>query len=168
MMWRCLSRVAVLRVGFAVMDVGVVVRRFAVPLALVGVALLSVILAGVTGSAGWTVVALVCLVLAAVRAVRIVQEPERLPVSTVPVSDAVRQERLQEALSYEVVRGRVESVTNYSAVVVSGQRVNHVLHLLISVLLCGLWLPVWFLIAVSNGERRRVLTVDRCGNVVRS
>ena len=31
---------------------------------------------------------------------------------------------------------------------------NHVLHLLLSVLTCGLWLPVWFVIAWRNGEAR--------------
>lgn len=30
------------------------------------------------------------------------------------------------------------------------QTPNHILHLLVSVFLCGLWLPVWFLIAVTN------------------
>lgn len=87
--------------------------------------------------------------------------------STTPVPDAVRQQRLQEYLSAELARsqGRIESVAPYSAVIITGQKVNHVLHLLVSVLLCGLWLPVWLLIAVSGGEQRRVLTVDPYGNV---
>ncbi len=91
-----------------------------------------------------------------------------LPLSTVPVPDAVRQQRLQEYLSADLASrpgGRIESVAPYSAVIVTGQKVNHILHLLISVLLCGLWLPVWLLITVSGGERRRVLAVDQCGNV---
>ena len=87
--------------------------------------------------------------------------------STTPQPDQVRQHALQEHLSQyiAVTRGRVESVTPYSAVVVHGQKVNHVLHLLISVLLCGIWLPVWLVIALTGGEKRRVISVDVCGNV---
>jgi len=60
---------------------------------------------------------------------------------------------------------RIETQTPYSAVIVSGQKINHVLHLLISVLLCGLWLPVWLVLAAANQERRRTIEVDRCGNI---
>ena len=31
---------------------------------------------------------------------------------------------------------------------------NHILHLLLSLVTCGLWLPVWFVIAWRNGEAR--------------
>lgn len=91
-------------------------------------------------------------------------------VSTVLVSDEVRRQNLQNALSHEVAvsRGRIESVTPYSAVLVTGQKVNHILHLLVSVLLCGLWLPIWLIISLDGGEKRHVLTVDQCGNVTRS
>ena len=40
-----------------------------------------------------------------------------------------------------------------------------VLHLLISIFLCGLWLPVWLVIGLSGGEKRTVISVDHCGNV---
>jgi hypothetical protein len=46
-------------------------------------------------------------------------------------------------------------------VIVSGEPVNHVAHLLASVFLCGLWLPVWLLIAIFGGERRGTVTVDK-------
>jgi hypothetical protein len=39
------------------------------------------------------------------------------------------------------------------------QTPNHVLHLLITVLLCGLWLPVWFLVSLVQKPRR----CTRCG-----
>lgn len=89
--------------------------------------------------------------------------------STVPVSDEVRHQKLQHYLAQDVAysRGRIESVTPYSAVVVYGQPVNHVPHLLASVFLCGLWLPVWLLIALSGGERRVAWVVGQCGNVTR-
>ena len=90
--------------------------------------------------------------------------------STTLVPDEVRRQRLQDYLSQDLslTRGRIESVSPYTAVLVYGKPVNHVLHLLASVFLCGLWLPVWILIAVSGGERKRVLSVDRCGNVTKN
>jgi hypothetical protein len=63
--------------------------------------------------------------------------------------------------------GRIETRTDNQAVVVSGKPVNHILHLLISVLLCGLRLPVWVLVAVTGGERRVTITVDKNGQVIR-
>lgn len=33
-------------------------------------------------------------------------------------------------------------------------RTSHILHLLLSVVTAGLWLPVWVLVAVSNGMER--------------
>jgi hypothetical protein len=93
--------------------------------------------------------------------------PPPAPISTTPVPDPVRRQQLQDYLSMELANslGRIESVTPYTAVLVYGKPVNHVLHLLASVFLCGLWLPVWILIAATGGERRRVLSVDLCGNV---
>jgi len=92
------------------------------------------------------------------------------PMLAVPLPDGQRQQILQNRLSQLLAsgHGRIESATPYVATVISGEKVNHVLHLLISVLLCGLWLPVWFLISLSGGEKRHVLTVDPCGNISRA
>lgn len=89
--------------------------------------------------------------------------------STTPVSNEERQQRLQHHLSEDMAftRGRIESVTPYTAVIVYGRPVNHVLHLLASVFLCGFWIPIWILITISGGERRAVLSVDPCGNVTK-
>lgn len=35
------------------------------------------------------------------------------------------------------------------------KKTNHVLHLLLSVLTAGLWLPVWFLVAFKNSASNR-------------
>lgn len=88
--------------------------------------------------------------------------------SATPVPDQVRRERLQRYLAEELVltRGRIESVTDYTAVVLYGQRVNHILHLLLTVLTCGVWLIIWLVTAKDGGEQRHVLTVDQCGNIV--
>jgi hypothetical protein len=61
--------------------------------------------------------------------------------------------------------GNVLARTPTSAVVAFGEPVNHVLHLLVSVLLCGLWLPVWLLIAATGGERRMTLAIDQYGEI---
>jgi hypothetical protein len=40
--------------------------------------------------------------------------------------------------------------------------INHVLHLLISVLLCGLWLPVWIIFALLGPDKSR-WRCNECG-----
>lgn len=122
----------------------------------------------------WTpllLIAIALLIAAAVAGAKAANQPAApMHVSTSPVSDQVRQQSLQEFISTYIAstRGRVETVTPYSAVVVTGQKVNHVLHLLVSVLLCGFWLPIWLIVALTGGEKRHVLNVDKCGNVSRS
>ncbi len=151
--------------------VEVFIRKFWLPIGLVVVAFLGFVLGMATGTDALTGLGVISGMVAVVVVLKMSQSPKPpVVVSTVPVADQVRQQRLQEVLSTDIARlqGRIESVTPYSAVVVSGQRVNHVLHLLISVLLCGLWLPVWFIIAASAGEKRHVITVDPCGNVNRN
>jgi hypothetical protein len=65
-----------------------------------------------------------------------------------------------------VKRGwHVESQTDYQVVLVSGHRPNHILHLLLSLITLGLWLPVWLLLTIFGGEKRRVITVDERGQV---
>lgn len=60
---------------------------------------------------------------------------------------------------------RVESQTQYQAVCVYGQNPNHILHLLIAMFTCGLWLVVWCFIALTSHETRVTVTVDPYGNV---
>ena len=91
-----------------------------------------------------------------------------------------------EAIARCVGRGwRVESDSGERVVIVKGEsravradrrkRPNHVLHLLLTLITAGLWLPVWLLIAMRSagggwsgladrfrgGEQRRVLTLRR-------
>lgn len=51
---------------------------------------------------------------------------------------------------------------------VTGKPINHTLHLLVTVLLCGLWLPVWIIMAASGGEKRTTVSVDDAGHVQRT
>lgn len=59
---------------------------------------------------------------------------------------------------------RVESQSDYQAVLVRGHRPNHVLHLILSVVTFGLWVPVWLGVTVFGGEKRELLSVDEFGN----
>lgn len=88
------------------------------------------------------------------------QAPDPLPLT-----------RRRELLDHEVVRkigiykGRLAHQTDVEAVIITGKPVNHVLHLLLSVLTLGLWLLVWPFVAIGGGERRVVLRVDEQGEV---
>ena len=59
---------------------------------------------------------------------------------------------------------RLESRTEFSATVISGAKVNHVLHLLLSIVTAGLWIIVWVLIGLTGGEQRWFIYVDEYGN----
>jgi hypothetical protein len=61
--------------------------------------------------------------------------------------------------------GRVQSQSSYNAVIVTGQRINHGLHLILTLLTAGLWAIVWIIVAATGGEKRRMITVDEFGNV---
>lgn len=86
---------------------------------------------------------------------------------TAPMSAEKRREVLAGAVSAHVASGyRVESQTDFQAILVTGRRPNHLLHLVLSILTLGLWLLVWLLVVVLGGEKRKVLTVDEFGTVL--
>jgi hypothetical protein len=45
------------------------------------------------------------------------------------------------------------------AVVVKGHRPNHILHLILSIITLGIWVPVWICITIFGGEKRKTVTV---------
>lgn len=49
---------------------------------------------------------------------------------------------------------RIEYLSPTQAVFVSGSPCNHILHLLITSLLCGFWLPIWLILAITQREVR--------------
>jgi hypothetical protein len=51
-------------------------------------------------------------------------------------------------------------------VVVTGKPVNHVLHLLLSLFLCAMWVPVWLIMAAVGGEIVPPLTASRIVPIV--
>lgn len=85
-----------------------------------------------------------------------------------PMSPEARNATLQQAIAAEVARGkRVETQTEFQAVLVKGKRVNHVLHVILAVITCGFWFLVWPFVAMFGGEKRTVLTVDDYGHLLR-
>ena len=71
----------------------------------------------------------------------------------------------EEMARHQAQGKRIESQTDFQAVLVTGKPVNHILHLLLTVFTAGLWILVWALIAFSGGEKREILQVDEIGSV---
>lgn len=80
-----------------------------------------------------------------------------------------RRAALGQAVAREVSAGgwRIESQTDQQAVLVKGKDTNHVLHLIISLVSCGLWLFVWPILWYLNQRKTLILSVDAYGNVLR-
>ena len=90
------------------------------------------------------------------------------PTTPTPANADQRKSALAQAVSREVAAGcRVESNSDYQAVMVKGKRVNHMLHLILTLVTLSLWSWVWLALAIFGGESRLVLTVDDYGNVLR-
>ena len=61
---------------------------------------------------------------------------------------------------------RIESQSDYQAVLVTGQPVNHILHCLLTIFCtCGLWVFVWFILILTGGIKRQMISVDEWGYV---
>ncbi|MFE3544445.1 hypothetical protein ACFXK0_15900 [Nocardia sp. NPDC059177] len=76
--------------------------------------------------------------------------------------------KLDTAIANEVGAGaRLEYRGEVNAVVILGNKPNHILHLILSIVSCGLWLPMWALVAWLNYEERVMLAVDESGQLSR-
>lgn len=87
-----------------------------------------------------------------------------------PLSDNTRKQRLAQAIQSEVVRGaRVETQADFSAVLRFDHRINHVLHLILTIVTVGIWSLVWLTLGIVNMTRTKAVTlsVDEWGNTLR-
>lgn len=77
-----------------------------------------------------------------------------------------RKEMLSRAVASQLAQGgrRVETQSDFSSVLVQGKPVNHVLHVILSVLTFGFWAIVWIILVVIGGEKREMISVDQYGN----
>jgi hypothetical protein len=74
---------------------------------------------------------------------------------------------LSQQLQTAAARGlRIESQSDFQAVLVEGKPVNHVLHAILTIFTCLLWGIVWAIIAATGGETRQMVVVDEFGNVL--
>ena len=48
-----------------------------------------------------------------------------------------------------------------------GRPVNHVLHLILTLVSCGLWGVVWLVVVLTGGEKRVTLAADEWGHLLR-
>jgi len=87
--------------------------------------------------------------------------------NTTKKSTEERKALLAQTLQTQVVGGgRIESQSDFQAVVIKGHKVNHVLHFIIGFFTLFLWWVVWAIIAITGGEKRSLLSVDEFGNVL--
>lgn len=85
-----------------------------------------------------------------------------------PWGEQQRRAALAQAVAQSVASGgRVESQSDFQAIIVYGQRVNHTLHAILTIFTCLLWGIVWIIVATTGGEKRSVLMVDEYGNILR-
>ena len=92
------------------------------------------------------------------------------PVATGPArgtkTTQERRELLARLIAGQVPRGwRVESQSEFQAVLVSGRPINHVLHLILTLITCSLWGLAWASLAFFGGEKRQIANVDEWGNI---
>lgn len=96
------------------------------------------------------------------------QQPYQPPAPPQPMPPEQRKQQLGQVVAQEVARGsRVESQSDFQAVLVKGKPVNHILHLILTVLTCSVWSLVWLALAVLGGEKRKVIAVDDYGHIQR-
>lgn len=86
------------------------------------------------------------------------------------VTPEERKSRLALAVRQEVAAGgRVESQTDYTAIVRFEKPVNNTLHLILTLVTFGLWAIVWLIVwIVASTSRKTIsLNVDEYGQVLR-
>ena len=77
-----------------------------------------------------------------------------------------RRQSFARAIHMEVAHGgRIESQGDLEAVIVLSH-INHRLHLILTILTCGLWAFVWLPLALLRGRKKRqVINVDKFGRI---
>lgn len=77
-----------------------------------------------------------------------------------------RRETLAAVVQRQSEMGwKVISQTETQAQLVRGKPTNHLLHLILSLVTLGIWIPVWIGVAIFSGEKRRFVNVDAYGRV---
>ena len=87
--------------------------------------------------------------------------------TTPRATDEARKAALAQHVASAVATqgARVESQSDFQAVLVTGHPVNHVLHVIVTLVTCGLWVFPWLFFIGTGGEKRHLVQVDEWGNV---
>ena len=81
-------------------------------------------------------------------------------------TESERRSALDIRIARELAGGAtLESQTGYNAVLIKGKKVNHILHLILSLITAGFWLIVWLLLVITNKRQRIVLFANEEGVV---
>ncbi|CAM3956874.1 hypothetical protein GCM10009799_04690 [Nocardiopsis rhodophaea] len=81
-----------------------------------------------------------------------------------------RKMRLGQAIQNEVLKGgAVESRDDFQAVIRFGKPVNHMLHLVLTLVTCTIWAWVWLIVWIISTQKNKTITlsVDEYGRVLR-
>ena len=62
--------------------------------------------------------------------------------------------------------GRIETQDDRMAVILQGRPVNHILHLILTIVTLGIWGLVWLALVIFRGQKRQMITVDEYGQEV--
>jgi hypothetical protein len=77
-----------------------------------------------------------------------------------------QQDDLEATARIWITQGwRIQSRLPGQIVLVHGKPVNHVLHLLLTLVTLGLWSIAWLIITLTGGERRRIVQLTETGAV---
>jgi cytochrome c-type biogenesis protein CcmH/NrfF len=72
----------------------------------------------------------------------------------------------QQVRSMVTAGGRIESQSDFEAVIATGNDVNHTLHAILTVATCLLWGIPWAVVAATGGVKRQLVTVDEFGDIL--
>lgn len=85
------------------------------------------------------------------------------------LSSDERAEALAGAVNDSARHGwQIVSQTGSQAQLKKGKPTSHLLHLILSLVTLGIWLPVWIAVAIFAGEKHKMVSVDEYGRVTRS
>jgi hypothetical protein len=95
--------------------------------------------------------------------------PETTPAAAEDLTKSAdeRKSALDRVLADRGAHGwRIETRSDFQATIATGNKINHVLHLILTILTVGLWGIVWIILAITGGIKRHIITIDEYGNVI--
>ena len=86
---------------------------------------------------------------------------------TIQQPPEVRKAALDRALQQAGADGwRIETRSDYQATIATGNKINHTLHLILTIVTAGIWGIIWIMMAFIGGIKRHMVTIDDYGNVL--